>query len=342
MGAVALLAPRGASAGAQPLEPFEGRGGADGSLAEIEGLANRAGIEVTVLGEPPEMEIGVEAAALDAGEAIELLRRRSGDRIEVYALDGELQQLVMVARDQSPVRASLGAAPRRPPRTTSDQEDLSVREALRLAPDRSAHYADRLRAIAELGRSGLRQAVDVLKEIAAEGGGGLGRAAVAALGGFKETPSEQAARDALEQLETIDQIDPIERAAAEAAYESSALIETFLSGLSTTDRMKVIALAPYAQQGSALTDFFLEALQDPSISVRVTAAHEIARAGGGVDDRAGAALLEMASSDPVSGVRNVAAVAHSVWEAGSGLEIDPEAPPLPRRLDKNPLMPGSE
>ena len=152
-------------------------------VAAVSRIAARAGVDVTVLGQPSRARLPRFSETPDPLVALAFLRGKHFDRVEVYGGGGELEKLVSVARDSSGAAASRKRSSAAARRSTD-----SLSDALVVARDRSASRAERQRAIGVLSRSGSEAAVNALREIIVEDEGPLSTLAISALRGFALTP----------------------------------------------------------------------------------------------------------------------------------------------------------
>ena len=314
-------------------------------VAVLSRIAAGAGVDVTVLGHPPLARLPSFSEASDPSTALEFLRGKHFDRVEVYGGKGELQKLVSVARVSGEGGAPTpeAAAFRSRASAAARGSNRSLPDALAVARDRSAARAERQRAIAALARSGSEAAVHALREtIVDEEDAALSALAISALGGFAGTPAADAAQGLIAELRDLGIGDAAELAGAQAAHDVSPLIGEFQSIGDSHQRKRFMHAVARAGSGPDFVDFMLAALGDTSVTIRNAAVIQAMRSGDLLSSQQITQALEKARSDPMRRVRAAAAKALYYRENRSAIEAhrtDRETP-IPR-VDENPIIPGS-
>lgn len=325
--------------------------------------ARGSGVEVIVIGEPGSLALSDRSVLETAAAAEAFLRTSDASGALVYRSDGTLYRVYVVGSDGSLVYRGQAVEPEG---SGEPNEERELAEALRIAADPEASFAERQAAIARLARSGRREAVTVLEEVLTEDQPALRRTAFAALGGFAGSEAAAAAQAVLDDHAAGDEMS-VDQVRAQAAFDPSPLLRALREAPNPLVKKNLVYSAAHAAQGPALTEFFLEALRDQSSTVRSVAALELVRMG----DRVEAlpvlqALLDASRSDPSGSVRRAAREALSLRQAGGGVptlepapELTPEdvrrlqggnessdgrrtddEPVTPRRRDSTPLTPG--
>jgi hypothetical protein len=256
--------------------------------------------------------------------------RGAFDRVEVYRPDGSCGKVVAAPRKNGrrsgPDAASVAADIRRdlagspaPPARSS----MTLAQALRTARDPNATLEERQEAIAVLGRSGSSEVLGALRSLALQDPSGLGRAALAALGGFGGTAAAAEALAVLNDLTAQGAAAGLDRFRALAALDGSGqLISEFQNTNNTLERKNMVHMVAQSTQQAAdaskvLTDFLIAALGDRSETVRAVAALEAATNIGSEDVNRILPLLEAAANNDRSPmVRDAAGTSAGYVKAG--------------------------
>ncbi|MEE8474975.1 MAG: hypothetical protein V3T01_06470 [Myxococcota bacterium] len=312
-------------------------------VAAVSRIAARAGVDVTVLGQPSRARLPHFSETPDPLVALAFLRGKHFDRVEVYGGGGELEKLVSVARDSSGAAASRSRSSAAARRSTD-----SLSDALVVARDRSASRAERQRAIGVLSRSGSEAAVNALREIIVEDEGPLSTLAISALRGFAGTGAGGAAEEVIAGLRDQGIGDPLELASAQAAHDLSPLIAEFAEISNSHLRKQFMHAVARTGSGPDFIDFMLAALGDESVTIRNAAVIQAMRSEDLLTSQAITQALENAVSDPMRRVRAAAAKALFYRENRLAIEAEKQAGEAPispiddnPRVDENPIVPGA-